>query len=91
MPPALWCAPLPLLWLGCFYSLGCDSRLNYTHIGADDTVLQPLLTRRPANLRGLTIHGLSLQQSYVSQLAGLTGLTALQLVSDTSPACLCGV
>jgi hypothetical protein len=39
-----------------------------------------VLERPPAGLRGLTVSGLALQQSFITQLAGLTNLTSLQLV-----------
>jgi hypothetical protein len=64
-----------------FCRMRCGSCHSYINTAAMDTALQPLLTRPPGNLRGLTLQGLSLQQSYVSQLATLTGLTSLQLVS----------
>jgi hypothetical protein len=58
---------------------------------ANGESLQPLLARPPAGLRGLTVSGLCLQQSFVEQLVGLTGLTSLQLVGTCIAACLVGV
>lgn len=58
-----------LLWFLC--RVVCD---------VNGKALEPLLARPPAGLRGLTISGLCLQQSFVEQLAGLTNLTLLQLV-----------